>query len=288
MAREKLLLAAVFGPYGVKDEYCEDLGTQMELMNNQITRMQGIHSPRQSYWSFGLYLMAENISVDTTVLDFPGWEEFTAELKNGYTHVGITFIVPNVLKARRMTEYVQANHPEMKIILGGYGTSIPDLDKIVPHDEVCHGEGVRWLRQYFGDDVDAPLKHPVIIGPAYESIYGYSAKPKGGILLPGLGCENGCSFCMTSHKFNKCYVPLLNDGQAVFDACRDSERKTRTTGFSVMDENFLKQPERARDLLELMEENDKPYVFDLFSSAETIKKLGTDFLQRLGVHLVWI
>jgi len=288
MSRDKLLLSAVFGPYGVKDEYSEDLGCQMELLNNQITRQQGIHSPRQSYWSFGLYLMAENLSIETTVLDFPRWDEFTAELDNGYSHIGISFIVPNVLKARRMAEYVREHYPEMTIILGGYGTIIPELEEIVPHDEVCHGEGVRWLRGYFGDDLDAPLKHPVITGPARSSLYGYEAKPTGGILLPGLGCENGCTFCITSHKFKKRYVPLLETGYDVFAACRKSEEHNRTTGFSVMDENFLKQPQRARDLLEEMERHDKPYVFSLFSSAETIVELGVDFLVRLGVHLVWI
>jgi hypothetical protein len=288
MTQDKLLLTAVFGPYGVKDEYGEDLGCQMELLNNQITRQQGIHSPRQSYWSFGLYLMAENLSIETTVLDFPSWDEFKAELELGYTHVGISFIVPNVLKARRMAEYVREHYPQTKIIVGGYGTIIPDLDKIVPHDEVCRGEGVRWLRDYFGDDLDAPLRHPIIKGPASESIYGYEVKPKGGVLLPGLGCKNGCAFCITSHKFNKRYVPLLETGQDAFDVCRKAEAQDGTTGFSVMDENFLKQPQRARDLLDAMEADQKPYVFDLFSSAETIVELGTDFLVRMGVHLVWI
>ena len=96
--KKKLLLTSVFGPYGVKDEYGEAQGCQMELLNNQITREQGVHSPRQSYWSFGLYLMAENINVDTTVLDFPTWDKFAEELKKGYTHIGISFIVPNVFK----------------------------------------------------------------------------------------------------------------------------------------------------------------------------------------------
>ena len=288
MTQDRLLLCAVFGPYGVQDAYGEELGCQMELLDNQITRQQGIHSPRQSYWSFGLYMMAENVSVETTVLDFPSWEAFTAELDKGYTHVGISFIVPNVLKAKRMAEHIRAHHPDVTIILGGYGSIIPDLDQIVPHDELCSGEGVRWLREYFGDDVDAPLCHPVLTGPASQSIYGLQTKPKGGILLPGLGCENGCSFCVTSHKFQKRYVPLLETGQDVFAACRKAEVVDRTTGFSVMDENFLKQPRRARELLAEMETHGKPYVFDLFSSAETIQELGTDFLVRLGVHLVWI
>ncbi len=284
----KLLLTSVFGPYGIKDDYAEALGCQMELLNNQITRCQGIHSPRQAYWSFGLYMIAENLATPTTILDFPKWDDFKREMKKGYTHVGISFIVPNVLKARRMARYIRDNHPEVTIILGGYGTVIPDLEKHVPHDEVCHGEGVRWLRSYFGEDVDAPMRHPALIGPAYERIYGYSTAPRGAILMPGLGCENACSFCVTSHKFNKCYEPLLKTGAEIFEACRKTERATKATGFSVMDENFLKHPARAREMLQTMEAHGKPYVFDLFSSAETIRALGVDFLVRLGVRMVWI
>ena len=288
MSHQKLLLSAVFGPYGVKNEWGEDLGCQMELMNNQITREQGIHSPRQAYWSFSLYLMAKNVSVETTVLDFPSWDDFTDELKKGYTHVGISFIVPNVLKAKRMAEYIRKNHPEIKIILGGYGTIIPGLHQMMPYDELCKGDGVKWLREYFGDDPDAPLDHPAIQGPAYEYIYGYKGKPKGAILLPGLGCENGCTFCVTSHKFNKCYVPLLQTGKDIYYVCEKTEHELGSTGFSVMDENFCKQPDRARELLAQMEKNKKPYVFDIFSSAETVKALGVDFMVRLGVHLIWI
>lgn len=286
--RTKLLLTAVFGPYGVKDAYGEELGCQMELLNNQITREQGVHSPRQSYWSFGLYLMAENLSVETTVLDFPSWKEFTQELKKGYTHVGISFILPNTPRAKRMAEYIRTHHPDVKIILGGYGTIIEHLREVIPCDEVCPGEGVRWLRTYFGENPDAPIKHPAIIGPAYEYIYGYKSKPNGGILLPGLGCENGCSFCVTSHKFEKRYVSLLRTGKETFAACKKSEEEKNTSGFSVMDENFLKSVDRARGLLEEMEAHNRPYVFDLFSSAETVKKVGVDFLVRLGVRMLWI
>jgi hypothetical protein len=288
VAKEKLLLTAVFGPYGIKNRYAESLGMQMELLNNQITRMQGVHSPRQSYWTFPLYLLAENISVETTVLDFPSWKEFTKELKNGYTHVGINFIVPNVLKAQRMATHIRAHHPDIKIILGGYGTIIPDLAAIVPHDTLCKGEGVRWLRAYFGDDTEAPVRHPSIYGPAYEYLYGARGKPRGGILMPGVGCENGCKFCATSHQFNKQYISLLPAGQDMFIACCKSEEEIGTRGFTILDENFLKQPQRARDLLALMEKNRKPYVFDIFSSAEVIRKMGPDFLVRLGVRMIWV
>ncbi len=288
MGTAKLLLTAVFGPYGIKNKYAESLGMQMELLNNQITRMQGVHSPRQSYWTFPLYLLAENVTVETTVLDFPSWSDFTKELRRGYTHVGINFIVPNVLKAKRMAEYIRLHHPEMKIILGGYGTIIPELGDIMPYDEICKGEGVAWLRRYFGEDPSVPVRHPALRGPAYEYLYGAKGKPRGAILMPGVGCENGCKFCITSHQFGKTYHFLLPTGRALFDACCKTETEIGARGFTILDENFLKQPDRARDLLALMMAHNKPYVFDIFSSAEVIKKMGVDFLVRLGIRMIWV
>jgi hypothetical protein len=284
----KLLLVSVFGPFGVRDDYAEGNGMQMELFNNQITRQQGVHSPRQSYWSFPLYLLAENISVPATVLDFPIWEEFTRELEKGYTHVGITFIVPNILKARRMAEHIRSKHPEIKIILGGFGTMVPALETIVPHDSACDGEGVEWLRRYFGEDPSAPIVHPAIFGPAYEYIYGARIPTKGSILLTGVGCNNACEFCATSFKYGKTYVPFLSIGAQVFDACLKSEKELGSRGFTIIDENFLKKPQRARELLAQLEAQEKAYVFDIFSSAEVITDVGIDFLVRLGIHVIWI
>ena len=288
---KKLLLTAAFGPYGVESEWADGLGMQMELLNNQITREQGIHSPRQTYYTFPLYLLAANISVLTTVLDFPKWDDFTRELKKGnYTHVGINFIVPNVLKAKRMAEFIRENYPDIKIILGGYGTIIPELHLIVPHDEACHGEGVRWMQKYFGEGelLKKPIVHPVVQNPVYQKVFGYKTKPRAAVLLPGVGCNNGCEFCITSHHFNKEYEPIMSNGKAIYDACEKSQTEIGATGFSVMDENFLKQPQSAIDLLKHMEENKKSYAFEIFSSAEVIMELGIDFLVRLGVKMVWI
>jgi hypothetical protein len=289
MANEKkLLLTGVFGPYGIKDDYAEGLGMQMELLNNQITREQNIHSIRQHYWTLPLYLMAENISVPTTVLDFPKWDDFTDELKRGYTHVGINFIVPNVFKVKRMTEYIREYYPEIKIILGGYGSVIPDLARIVSYDELCCGEGVSWLREYFGEDPNAPISHPIIQNPITQSVYGFKMVPNSSVIMPGLGCKNGCEFCITSHKFGKSYIPLLKTGKEIFAACEKIYRTMGATEFFIMDENFLKQPERAIDLLVEMELHKRPFTFEMFSSAEVINSLGVDFLVRLGVKMVWI
>ncbi|HHO75369.1 MAG TPA: radical SAM protein [Deltaproteobacteria bacterium] len=288
MNENRVLFSSVFGPYGVRDEWGEELGMQMELLNNQVTRQQGVHSPRQSYLSFALYLLAENISVQSTVLDFPRWDDFTGELEHGYTHVAISFIVPNVLKVKRMAEHIRLHYPGVKIILGGYGTIIPDLEKIVPHDECCRGEGVRWFRKYFGDDQNAPIVHPVLKNPVYNYIYGMPSKSRGSAIFPGVGCENGCRFCITSHMFKKEHIPLLAGGREVFEVCQRAERKLGARNFMVLDENFLRHDKRARELLDEMTKSIRPYTFVTFSSAENIRRVGADFLVRLGISRIWV
>lgn len=285
----RILLTSVCKPYGVSSEDAEALGMQMELLNNQLTREQHVHSPRANHWTFPLYFLAENVSVPSTVLDFPSWREFQRELRRGYTHVGISFIQTNVLKAKRMAEYIRAHFPTTKIILGGYGTSLPDLAARVPHDAVCPGEGIRWLRAYFGEDPDAPIRHPVMHGVVSKQVYGYrGVSTDSAVIFPGLGCKTGCFFCATSAKFDRQYIPFLPTGKSIFDLCRQAEETLGVNEFAVIDENFLKEPERARELLREMELQDKHYHFWVFASAEALRDVGVDFLVRLGVCAVWM
>ncbi len=283
----KLLLASVFKPYGVDDEYGEVL-CSMELLNNQVTREQGIHSPRSNNPTFGLYILAENVKVPTTVLDFPSWDDFKKEIKKGYSHVGLSFIMPNVLRAKRMAAYIREVSPETKILLGGHGTSIPNLDEIVDYDEICRGEGVAWLRQYFGEDASVPITHPVVLSAVKKRIYGAPVIDLSGTLVPGVGCQNSCRFCATSHKFERRYTPFLTNGKDFYEACERAERELGVNDFGVLDENYLKTPRRASQVLAELEKHEKAYTFAVFSSAETIVKMGVDFLVRMGVTLLWI
>ncbi len=285
---KKLLLTGVFKPFGVTDDYGEVLNS-MELLYNQVTREQGIHSPRFNNLSFGLYLLAENIDIPVTISDFPSWDDFTREVDSGmYSHIGISFIVPNVLKARRMARYIRQRDPGIKIILGGHGTSIPDLHDMVDYDEVCYGEGVSWLRNYFGEDTEKPIIHPVVKTSVNSYLYGAPIIGKAGTILPGVGCQNSCSFCSTSHKFDRKYTSFLETGRDLFDSCYRAEEKLGVDDFGLMDENFCKKSIRARELLAEMEKENKAYTFSAFSSAEAITGMGVDFLVRMGINFVWI
>ena len=282
-----LLLSSVFGPYGVNDEFGRE-GNKMELFHNQVTREQDIFSYRFNHHSFGLQFLAQNLETPTTILDFPSLERFIEEIKKGYEYVGISFIVPNLKKAAKMARLVRELAPGSKIILGGHGVNVPNLEQWVEHDYACRGEGVRFLRQLFGEDLDRPIQHPIAYSSFNRQVMGVPLPQSSGVLIPGVGCANKCRFCATSHFFGA-YTPYLKTGAEVFDVCQQYEEQLGVTDFGVLDENFLKSPERALELIRLMEEREKYYTFAIFSSAETLRQLGDlDLLVRLGVNFLWI
>ena len=57
---KRILLSAVFGPYGVNDAYGRKENI-MELFHNQVTKAQGPSSFRFFHRSFGLYFIAANV-----------------------------------------------------------------------------------------------------------------------------------------------------------------------------------------------------------------------------------
>ncbi len=286
---KRILLSGVFGPFGVDDDYGRKENV-MELFHNQVTKAQGIASFRHQHRSFGLYFLAENIDADTTVLDFPSLARFVVELKaRDYDIVGISFIAPNFVKAREMARLVRLHQPDAEIVLGGHGAAIEEIDQLIDCDHVVKGEGIRWLRQHLGQDPCAPIEHPALPSAERAAIMGVTLPNKAAsLLVPGVGCVNGCGFCSTSHFFGREYTAYLGSGQQLYDtACRLADIRG-TDDFFVMDENFLKDRDRALELLSLMERDQKFFRFSIFSSAEAITAFGVDNMQRLGVEFVWI
>lgn len=284
----RILLTGVFGPYGVDDAYGR-YENVMELFHNQVTKAQGLASPRFHHRSFGLYFIAANIDAEVTVLDFPSRERFISELRRRYDIVGISFITPNSDKARDMAALVRRVAPAATIVLGGHGTAIDGVERLIDCDHVVRGEGIRWLRRFLGQDPDAPLQHPVLPVNDYHRVYGITIPgPAAGLLVPGLGCTHGCRFCSTSHFFDREYVPILPTGDALYaQACRTADALGCNT-FFVMDENFLRDGDRARRLQALMDRDRRWFNFQIFSSADAIRAYGLDALVRLGVTLVWV
>ena len=174
-ARARVLLLSVFGPYAQDDQYGSRLINPMELYHNQVTRVQHAFSLRAFNRSWGLMLIQGNLKAPCTLLDFPSEKRFVEEIKTRqYDVIGISSIIPNLFKVRRMCRLVRKHQPEAIIVVGGHIANAPDLKRWVDADHVVKGEGVRWMRRSFGEDENQPIRHPRITSNISPRIMGVS------------------------------------------------------------------------------------------------------------------
>ncbi len=294
-SKAKILLTSVFGPYARDDEYGSRAINPMELFHNQVTRVQGPYSLRMFHPSFGLLMIQENINAPCTLLDFPDLDRYIQELKSkSYDIIGISAILPNVGKVKKMCELIKQYQPHATIVIGGHIANLSDLGSRVDADHIVKGEGIRWFRKFLGEDESAPIKHPEmssafglqILGVPLNKIPGEVAAS----LIPSVGCPIGCNFCSTSHLYGGKgkSINFFNTGDELFSVICNLEKKLKVKSFFIMDENFLLQRKRALRLLELMEKHNKSWSFRIFSSARVIKSYTDEQLVRMGVSWIWM
>ena len=293
-SKAKVLLTGVFGPYAVDDEYSRAINP-MELYHNQVTREQGPFSLRMFHRSWGIMLIQANIQAPCTLLDFPVYDRFVSEIRdNDYDIVGITGITPNCAKVAKMCELVREHCPKATIVVGGHIANMPNLSELVDADIIVKGEGVRWFRNYLGEDTDQPINHPLITSGFGTRNVGMVVDEKPGdvaaTLIPSVGCPLGCNFCSTSAMFGGKgkFVNFYETGDELFDVMCQLEEALNVSSFFVMDENFLLHRKRALRLLELMEENDKAWSLYVFSSANALRKYTIEQIVALGVSWIWM
>ena len=293
--KARVLLSSVFGPFAQDDIYGSRKINPMELYQNQVTREQGVYSLRMFHRSFGLMMIKENIEAPCTLLDFPSLERFDAELQNNrYDIIGISAILPNIGKVRKMCELIRAHQPRATIVVGGHIANKGGLSDIISADHIVKGEGVRWFRTYLGLDPDQPVKHPAVISGFKTRILGHTLRDKPGdtaaMLIPSVGCPLGCNFCSTSALFGGKgkSVNFFETGDELFAEMVRLEAKLAVKSFFIMDENFLFHRKRALRLLALMEEHDKSWALNVFSSARVLKSYTMEQLIGLGIGWVWM
>ncbi len=294
-SQARILLTSVFGPYAQDDEYGSRRMNPMELYHNQVTREQGPFSLRMFHRSFGLMMIEANIDTPCTLLDFPTLERFVAEVReHDYDIIGISSIMHNIGKVKKMCEIIRAVRPGATIVVGGHISNVPELDSKVSLDHIVRGDGVQWFRRYLGQDEKAPIKHPLAVSGFGTRSLGISLPQKPGdtaaTLIPSVGCPMGCNFCSTSALYGGKgkFVNFFEGGDELYRVICELEAKLGVRSFFVLDENFLLHKKRALRLLELMEQNNKSWSFYVFSSARVIRSYEIDQLLRLGISWIWM
>ncbi|MGC9975513.1 MAG: cobalamin-dependent protein [Syntrophales bacterium] len=293
--RARVLLTSVFGPYAQDDEYGSRKNNPMELYQNQVTRVQGGFSLRMFHRTFGLMMIHANLEAPCTILDFPTVERFIGEIREcKYDVIGISAIIPNIGKVRKMCELIRQYQPGATIVIGGHITNKEGIDKIIDADLIVRGEGIRWFQRYLGQDDKAPVKHPMAISGFGARIMGISlgGRPGGtaAILIPSVGCPIGCNFCSTSALFGGKghFINFYETGDELFEVMCEIEKTLKVRSFFTLDENFLLHKKRALRLLDLMEDNNKSWAIYVFSSAQVLQSYTIDQLVRLGIGWIWM
>jgi len=256
-----------------------------ELLNAQVTRAQGMFSPRAVHRQFSLDYMAENLDNPTVALHYPSRRELIKELKKGYDFVGISFIMVTYHRMKELSALVRKYSPSSKIILGGYGTVLPD-DALKPFgDYICRGEGVAFMRELLGQPPLAEHKHPVIDShlKVFSKTISYT-----GMIFAGLGCPNGCDFCSTSHFFKRQHIRLLKTGAQVYGVVKKHLDINPEAQFTILDEEFLLNRERALEFRDLVVAAGKPLSIFVFASIKALSLYAPEELLQMGVDGVWI
>jgi haloalkane dehalogenase len=285
----RVLLTTVCRPFGGPGEG-DSVGA--ELFHAQVTRAQGIFSLRQVIRCWGLDYLAENIEAPAVVLHYPSERELVRELRSGcWDYVGVNFVVATFYKLRQAVALIREHAPAAKVVLGGYGTVLPD-ETLAPYgDLVCREEGVAFLRRLLGENPDRPLRHPYA---SIESprLYSHERGTRVAHVTGGLGCPNGCDFCSTSHFFNRRYVPFARSGRELFEALTVQEREAARQGdelggFILIDEDFFLHARRAREFLACVRERGRPFSLMGFGSVRGLSQFTADEIAEMGFEVVW-
>ncbi len=281
---KRILLASVCRPIG--PEYGDGPSVGYELLYRQVTRSQGIFSPRTVNVVFSLEYIAENLEASTVVLQYPSKSEFIRELKKGYDYVGISFVMALMHKMKEMVALARQYAPNTKIVLGGYGTILKD-DVLKPFaDHICREEGVAYFRRLLGEpEIQMPYKHPLII--SWLKVFGWQVSGTGKIFA-GLGCPNGCDFCCTSHYFSRRHIPLLPTGKDIFSVIEQYQAVNPKLVYLIIDEDFLLNKKRAMEFRDCVIKSGKTLSIFAFASIKALSQYKIEEILEMGIDGFWI
>lgn len=280
----KILLTSVCRPMG--PQYGDASSVGYELLYRQVTRAQGIFSPRTVNVHFSLEYIAENLDAPTVVLQYPSRRELIKELKKGYDYVGVSFLMAVMHKMKEVVALIREHAPNSKIVLGGYGTVLKDAELLPYADHICREEGVAFFRRLLGEpEIPMPYKHPLIV--SWLKVFGWKVSGTGKIFA-GLGCPNGCDFCCTSHFFSRKHIKLLPTGRDIYNVVERYLDLDPSLVFLILDEDFLLNKKRAMEFRECVIQGGKKLSIFAFSSIKAISQYKVEEILEMGIDGFWI
>ena len=279
---KKVLLTSVCRPLG--ERYGDAASVGYELLHGQVTREQGLFSPRSNHLQFSLEYIAENLQAPTTVLHYPNRRELIRELERGYDYVGVSFVLSTFHRAKEVVALIRERSPQSKVILGGYGTVLSDAELAPWSDYVCREEGVGFMQPLLGEAA-APRRHPLVVSRL--AIFGRQIS-RTGMVFAGLGCPNGCDFCCTSHFFKRKHIRLLDTGRDLYSVIERYLEIEPTMSIVILDEDFLLNRKRALELRDCVLAGGRALSIFAFASVKAVSQYNVTEILEMGIDGLWI
>jgi radical SAM superfamily enzyme YgiQ (UPF0313 family) len=281
---KKVLLTSVCRPLGPK--YGDAPSVGYELLYGQVTRAQGLFSPRTVNIHYSLEYIAENLDTPTVVLQYPSKSELIRELKKGYDYVGVSFLLAVMHKMKETVALIRQYAPQSKIVLGGYGTVLKD-EALKPYgDYFCREEGVGFFRRLLGEpELPMPYQQPLLVSSL--KVFGSKVSTTGQIFA-GLGCPNGCDFCCTSHFFSRKHIRLLPEGKDIYAVAERYLDLNPDLVLLIIDEDFLLNKKRAMEFRDCVMKGGKTLSIFAFSSIKALSQYTVEEILEMGIDGFWI
>ncbi len=250
---------------------------------------------------FANHILAQNINIPSTLLEYPRWNNFTEEVDKGYSIIGISSFPVHLDTVMKMCKYIREKSPETKILLGSYGAQAFDAQydeetKKQYVDHVVLGEGVRFMRELLGEDTDRPIQQKLLPkcggAPAFINKY-----PRGGMgfVVTGLGCPGGCDFCSTTKMFGGKRIEMLSPDDFVDHVELYRKHFSGLSSVFVIEEDHFRHPkwlirekerwEQNKDLVENVDWTGFGSVDFIWHFANTY---GWDAIPETGMGSIFI
>jgi len=297
---KRVLLTNPYGPYDL--EWGEN---QYDILESRLQRGQGPFTLKSHAHCLALFLIAENINAESTVMEYPHIEDYEEELRKNYDYLGIQMISVTINKVAHMIRIARKIAPKTKIVIGGYGIlnlydpppgeTSGDAEYILKEaDHLCKEEGVRFMRKLLADEpIDRPITQKYLPrGAVYFPGAEVFADKSMGMALVALGCPNGCEFCCTSAMFKKKKIYVASP-EETFETMKHNCRRNggQATATNLMDEDLLLNRDYVTELGRLIQ-NDKEFglrklSYFCFGDLRSITSYSMEELLELGVDTIW-
>lgn len=280
----RVLLTSICRPLG--ERYGDAPSVGYELLYGQVTREQGLFSPRANHVQFSAEYIAENLDAPTTVLHYPSRSELARELEKDYDYVGISFVLSTYHRMKEAVALIRERSPRSKIILGGYGTVLSDEELAPWSDYVCREEGVGFMQRLLGEPpAPLPQRHPLVVSRL--KVFGREVS-RTGMIFGGLGCPNGCDFCCTSHFFKRKHIKLLPTGRDIYGVIQRYLEVEPEMSLVILDEDFLLNRKRALELRDCVIAGGRALSIFAFASVKAISQYSVTEILEMGIDGLWI